>query len=50
MNRPAEPDWTAEADVLKNINQPTLLLDNGERIPLKQDSFFDSAGQYGDSE
>ena len=39
MNRPAEPDWTAEADVLKNINQPTLLLDNGERIPLKQDSF-----------
>ena len=39
MNRPAEPDWTAGADVLKNINQPTLLLDNGERIPLKQDSF-----------
>ncbi len=39
MNRPAEPDWTAEADVLKNINQPTLLLDTGERIPLKQDSF-----------
>ena len=39
MNRPAEQDWTAEADVLTNINQPTLLLDNGERIPLKQDSF-----------
>ena len=50
MNRSAEQDWTVEVDVLKNINQPTLLLDNGERIPLKQDRFFDSAGQYGDSE
>lgn len=39
MNRSAEQDWTVEVDVLKNINQPTLLLDNGERIPLKQDSF-----------
>ena len=35
MNRPTEPGWTAGPDVLKNINQPTLLLDNGERIPLR---------------
>ena len=39
MDRPAEREWIAGSDVLENINQPTLLLDNGEQIPLKQDSF-----------
>ena len=39
MTRPVEQDWTVRTEDLKNISQPTLLLDNGEQIPLKQDSF-----------
>ena len=39
MTRSVEQDWTVGTEELKNISQPTLLLDNGEQIPLKQDSF-----------
>lgn len=39
MGRPVEKGWTAGIGTLENISQPTLLLENGERIPLKQDSF-----------